>query len=483
MEDKKINEATSWGDIAEYQSAWKKFKAEKGGEAADAMEFIDAWCKEHPDMDNEDDRNGMFADISAMEESLNEAEVKKAGDDIFNIGTIEVKIGRGEDGKEVFAARPSHNYTSIKDLEDDLDAIKKCIAKVKELEGTEGVNPLGHSSKKNESLKEDFNIAEYHKAKETFVGLSNSLFDKYDGVTQEYLDELDAEAKKLLDAHKDSKEWTQAWKDFSEVDESLNEDKEDDKEESKEPKLETFDEQMDFLAADEQEAIDGYDKVIALVEDEHVKEQLKKILVEEKAHKEFLEKVKEDKTLEYSHEEHEEEKKEDEVKDEPLGDDDDMGLDLDVGMEVVDLDDIDDAFGEGLDEDTIKKGNKWVNKGKDGEHGEFKTKKEADAQRKAMFANGYHEDYDDDFGFNNPLTEEQEEEFGLKVNWDDIDDDDEKLFKKVIKNTDDDILDKHFGKDTPERKLVGVAKEFKEEAHETGHIKAKKPIELKTRRQ
>lgn len=38
-------------------------------------------------------------------------------------------------------------------------------------------------------------------------------------------------------------------------------------------------------------------------------------------------------------------------------------------------------------EDTVKQGDKWVNKGKDGAHGTFKTKKAADAQRKAMFAN------------------------------------------------------------------------------------------------
>ena len=73
-----------------------------------------------------------------------------------------------------------------------------------------------------------------------------------------------------------------------------------------EPKLETFDEQMDFLAADEQEAIDGYEKVLALVEDEHVKEQLQHILDEEIAHKEFLEAVKKDKSLVYSHEDKEE---------------------------------------------------------------------------------------------------------------------------------------------------------------------------------
>lgn len=54
------------------------------------------------------------------------------------------------------------------------------------------------------------------------------------------------------------------------------------------------------------------------------------------------------------------------------------------------------GMGEGLEEDTEKKKNgKWVNKGKEGEHGEFKTKKAADAQRKAMFANGYHESLDE----------------------------------------------------------------------------------------
>lgn len=44
---------------------------------------------------------------------------------------------------------------------------------------------------------------------------------------------------------------------------------------------------------------------------------------------------------------------------------------------------------ESLNEDTVKQGNKWVNKGKEGTHGKFNTKKQADAQRKAMFANGY----------------------------------------------------------------------------------------------
>lgn len=59
-----------------------------------------------------------------------------------------------------------------------------------------------------------------------------------------------------------------------------------------------------------------------------------------------------------------------------------------------------------IKEDTVKTSDgKWTNKGKEGTHGKFNTKKAADAQRKAMFANGYHEsmnrtnpidsDYDD----------------------------------------------------------------------------------------
>jgi len=46
-------------------------------------------------------------------------------------------------------------------------------------------------------------------------------------------------------------------------------------------------------------------------------------------------------------------------------------------------------FSKKANEDTVKQDGKWVNKGDDGTHGKFKTKKAADAQRKAMFANGY----------------------------------------------------------------------------------------------
>lgn len=55
------------------------------------------------------------------------------------------------------------------------------------------------------------------------------------------------------------------------------------------------------------------------------------------------------------------------------------------------------GVNEGLKEDTVKQGNYWVNKGKEGTHGKFRTKKAADAQRKAMFAQGFKEGLNEDF--------------------------------------------------------------------------------------
>lgn len=46
-------------------------------------------------------------------------------------------------------------------------------------------------------------------------------------------------------------------------------------------------------------------------------------------------------------------------------------------------------WDEELDEDVVKQGNKWVNKGKEGTHGTFKTKKDALKQTRAMYARGY----------------------------------------------------------------------------------------------
>lgn len=109
---------------------------------------------------------------------------------------------------------------------------------------------------------------------------------------------------------KDQGQWRRCDKDFKTMeetkaylksrgwlDEALTKDAEE------EPEIpESFDDKMDFLAADEQEAIDGYDLIIAALSDgdANVKEQLEKIKTEEIAHKEFLEKVKEDHNLVYT---------------------------------------------------------------------------------------------------------------------------------------------------------------------------------------
>lgn len=88
-----------------------------------------------------------------------------------------------------------------------------------------------------------------------------------------------------------------------------------------EDKLETFEDKMNFLAKDEQEAIDGYDKIIAMLDSEQdafVIEQLTKIRIEEEAHKKYLEDVKTNKDLEYT-EPLEEPKKEESLKEAKKG--------------------------------------------------------------------------------------------------------------------------------------------------------------------
>ena len=61
----------------------------------------------------------------------------------------------------------------------------------------------------------------------------------------------------------------------------------------------SFDELMDFLADDEEQAIQGYDEVIEQLDDEFVIEQLRKIIKEEEDHKKYLEEVKKNHKLEY----------------------------------------------------------------------------------------------------------------------------------------------------------------------------------------
>ena len=68
-------------------------------------------------------------------------------------------------------------------------------------------------------------------------------------------------------------------------------------------------EKLDFLAKDEEEAIEGYDKIIAeLNENDPIIAQLKKIRDEEKAHLDFLNEAKENPDLKYVDPAHEKEK-------------------------------------------------------------------------------------------------------------------------------------------------------------------------------
>ena len=125
-----------------------------------------------------------------------------------------------------------------------------------------------------------------------------------------------------------------------------------------EPKLETFEDKMDFLAKDEQEAIDGYDKVLAMLgeEDANVKEQLEKIRTEEIAHKEFLEKIKTDKSAVYTEplEQEETVEVEDEVKvEEPLTESVNLSIDEDDLKELL-YDRVNFWIPQALDEDDAE---------------------------------------------------------------------------------------------------------------------------------
>lgn len=87
----------------------------------------------------------------------------------------------------------------------------------------------------------------------------------------------------------------------------LNESKTLTEEVSDEVKEGSLEDKLDFLAKDEEEAIDGYEEIIDIVEDGKVKDNLEHIKDEEEAHKEYLEKAKEDPAVDYEHDEHEEE--------------------------------------------------------------------------------------------------------------------------------------------------------------------------------
>ena len=118
---------------------------------------------------------------------------------------------------------------------------------------------------------------------------------------------------------------------------------------------------------------------------------------------------------------------------------------------------IDEEVGENesLTEDTVKTSDgKWTNKGSEGTHGKFRTKKAADKQRKAMFANGY-------------KAESKETDKLYKAVSDTVDaiDDlgrkNEKSAKKNLDNADDNITDvKDSLKEDLNQEEVGISSLF-----------------------
>lgn len=191
----------------------------------------------------------------------------------------------------------------------------------------------------NDEIEESFKGQEYFEYRNLCKELGLETYDQILAFVKEHNCKNDQELLNTLrDVVKSKNECVDDVRFMSEDlfnPEEAEEDKPVDNENTTEEKVEdepkTFEEKMDFLAADEQEAIEGYQKIIATIDDEHVKEQLNKIMIEEKAHKEYLEKVKEDQSIDYT-EPLEDEEESDEEKEEI-----DEDLKLREGKEVNDL--------------------------------------------------------------------------------------------------------------------------------------------------
>lgn len=141
----------------------------------------------------------------------------------------------------------------------------------------------------------------------------------------------------------------------------------------------SFEDIVDFLKADEEEAIKGYEKALDKVEDEFVKDQLDKINTEEKAHKAYLDKVVEDPAVEYT---------------EPLEDEEDE--DESVTSENVEKNTIEEAFKllrmskKKINEDTKKF------EDKDAEEEYFRHIQELSTDYEDPNAEDDYEDYDEE---------------------------------------------------------------------------------------
>ena len=120
-----------------------------------------------------------------------------------------------------------------------------------------------------------------------------------------------------------------------------------------------------------------------------------------------------------------------------------------------------------LYEDTVKTKKGWVNKGKAGTHGTFKTKKAADAQRRAMFASGYkgeslEEDLDepdiaieeDDYtldektgniSVDKQVFDDFVKDSYIRIHFTDDNDDDSYIEYKMIDETEDAIIMEYLG--------------------------------------
>lgn len=233
---------------------------------------------------NIDDKN-IYKEFDNAEDAI-----KYAKDNIANETSVEAVICEEscekftiwsyEDGNYLDQDFPESDIADIKDVDDpEYAELEKEYDKLDKLDFSEAIKQLEENEDCVECTMCLENTPKEHCVK-TPMGY----------VCEKCAEGLKESVDKELVEDKDDKIEDDPFEDIKEVEP-----------EEKELEIpEDFEGQIDFLAADEDEAIKGYDAVIKVIEDEHIKGELEKIKTEEVAHKEFLEKIKADPTVVYT---------------------------------------------------------------------------------------------------------------------------------------------------------------------------------------
>ena len=213
---KSLKESMSWGDCADVEQAWDAYKKEIGytytGDSSDAITFIDKYVKEHPELDNDEDRDSIFTQISMIEEPSDieegckkESKLKEMYEPIssFKDFTFIDKTNQGWEVKKVY-----------RDLDDDRMHVVVYRPKRNDYAVGLGYSPesgnwnQGWYDYKNiedaiSDLKNEYNVEDYVAKKESCNDESSKKFFKRDK-KEEVCKECDTNKKSLKERINDT---------------------------------------------------------------------------------------------------------------------------------------------------------------------------------------------------------------------------------------------------------------------------------------